>query len=463
MNQERAHGAPHADAQVASTAHADAGKRTQVEAVEAAAGGGDTGGINPEVVRAFITKHEAVRYQVYLDSKGLRTGGIGHLLEGTSYHVGQQLGHELVARWFHQDLSEAIGGARKVIGAAWEGLAEARKIVVIDMVFNLGIGGFSGFHQTIAAIRRHDYAQAAVQMRNSAWAGQVGARATEDIAIMRSGKLAGTGGDDHEREAHDELVVLDHDDKDEHHDTKDDAGHGKRDGRWLPAPKLADVEHGKATLHEGEKGGSVRHVQRLLAVDRDGLFGPGTKHAVVAFQHDHHMKRHDGAIDAHTLDILTKHPVGSVEGESKDGAAQRSKLLGIARSGSAGKRPDGRCYYHVCQFLVQCGHYGKITNPYDQFTNAQRAEAHDFADLMNAGADRWGLEKLSMRTPYDAPSGAIVVVAAGSPGTAHPTAGDIAVADGHGQFYNGGAMGYGGRAGWDAAPRAHLLGVYIPR
>jgi hypothetical protein len=51
---------------------------------------------------------------------------------------------------------------------------------------------------------------------------------------------------------------------------------------------------------------------------------------------------------------------------------------------------------------------------------------------------------------------------AGSPGTHHPTAGDIAIADGHGNFYNGGMMGYSGPQGWSASPRAKLLGCYIP-
>jgi hypothetical protein len=182
------------------------------------------------------------------------------------------------------------------------------------------------------------------------------------------------------------------------------------------------------------------------------------------FQNDHHMKRHDGVVDAHTLEIIKKHPVGSVEGESRDGAAQRSKMLGIARSGSVGRRPDGKCYYHVCQFLIQCGGYGKIKNPYSQFPSQYLPEAHGFADLMNSrGPAHFGLERLSMSSPYSAPAGAIVVVAAGSPGTAHPTAGDIAIADGNGHFYNGGMMGYSGPAGWSASSRAKLLGVYIPK
>jgi hypothetical protein len=124
----------------------------------------------------------------------------------------------------------------------------------------------------------------------------------------------------------------------------------------------------------------------------------------------------------------------------------------------------GKCYFHVCQFLIQCGGYGRIKNPYNQFPSWALPLAHNFSDLMTStGAAHWGLERLSMSSPYDAPAGAIVVVKAGSPGTAHPTAGDIAIADGSGHFYNGGLMGYSGPDGWKRSPTAHLLGVYVPR
>jgi hypothetical protein len=60
------------------------------------------------------------------------------------------------------------------------------------------------------------------------------------------------------------------------------------------------------------------------------------------------------------------------------------------------------------------------------------ADARYFADYFNVAANRekWGLQKLDIKNPYDAPAGAIVVVGPGSPGTKHPTAGDIAVAGG---------------------------------
>jgi peptidoglycan hydrolase-like protein with peptidoglycan-binding domain/GH24 family phage-related lysozyme (muramidase) len=488
---------------------------------------------DPGALRDMLIKHEAYKDVVYLDSLKKRTGGIGHLLEGTRWQVGQRIPHDQIETWYKQDVGHAIAGARQDLGAgSFDQLNGARQIVVVDMVFNMGAqaDGFGGFHDTIRAIKAGQYAQAAADMLSSKWAGQVHGRAPEDAAIMRTGHLnGGGGGGDHspgtgghgptlaqvrageavikmgdtgpavahvqralsisadgtfgdqtlhavERFQHAHhlkvdgivgkktLAALDHGAgaKDPHKDphAQDLHDHGK----WKSAPPLADVEHGKATLHEGQKGGSVRHVQRLLGVDTDGEFGPATRAAVLDFQHHHHMQRHDGRIDAHTLNILTKHPPGSIEGESAKGAEHRQRMLNVARSDSAGKAPDGRCYFHVCHYIINCGGYGKITNPYSQFTDAQRAEAHDFADLMNSGgAQRWGLERLSMTSPYHAPPGSLVVVKAGSPGTADRTAGDIAVADGHGKFYNGGLMGYGGPQKWDSSPTAHLLGVYVPR
>ena len=56
---------------------------------------------------------------------------------------------------------------------------------------------------------------------------------------------------------------------------------------------------------------------------------------------------------------------------------------------------------------------------------------------MNGNAARLGMVNLNLDSPYKAPGGAIVVVRAGTPGTVNPTAGDIAVASGGGDFYNG--------------------------
>ena len=82
---------------------------------------------------------------------------------------------------------------------------------------------------------------------------------------------------------------------------------------------------------------------------------------------------------------------------------------------------------------------------------------------MNKGgnAARLGLQNTGGKNPYTAPAGSIVVVRAGTPGTAHPTAGDIAVAGGGGKFWNGGDMGYGGSGNFPPG-NSHVAGIFVP-
>jgi hypothetical protein len=87
--------------------------------------------------------------------------------------------------------------------------------------------------------------------------------------------------------------------------------------------------------------------------------------------------------------------------------------------------------------------------------------AKNFAELVDRDPAAYGLKKLALDNPYEAPPGAIVVVRPGTPGTAHPVAGDIAVATGQGWFANGGEMGYGGPQNFPPG-NGHVLGIYVP-
>src|SRR4051812_36058126 len=192
-----AHGQAGSHGPATSAAAAAPGKHTQVDQIEtphAEASAASPTGINLKTLQDFIAKHEGNVDHVYLDSRGFPTAGIGHLLTGAHPPVGTKVTPHQVTAWFQQDVAKAIDGARRDLGPAYDRLDEARKIVVIDMVFNLGQGGFGGFHATIHAIQSGNFAQAADNMLHSLWASQVGHRATEDAAIMRSGHLAGGGG-----------------------------------------------------------------------------------------------------------------------------------------------------------------------------------------------------------------------------------------------------------------------------
>ena len=132
-----------------------------------------------------------------------------------------------------------------------------------------------------------------------------------------------------------------------------------------------------------------------------------------------------------------------VHGQS---CAAMSQLERIGRSRSAGRRPDGRCYFHV-SYMLEDARYGNFApGNFLQYVPAGFiAEAYQFAQWMNTGnnARLAGLQRMKLDDVAKAPAGAIVVVRAGTCGTAHPTAGDIAISSGDGvSFWNGGDMRY---------------------
>jgi len=144
--------------------------------------------------------------------------------------------------------------------------------------------------------------------------------------------------------------------------------------------------------------------------------------------------------------------------------ADMSRLESIAKAGSSGRKPDGRCYSHVADYIDQSGYGGINKGGFDSaIPSSYWAEAHQFADYlnMNGNAARLGMQAVSLTNPYQAPAGSIVVVRAGTPGTVNPTAGDIAIKGDGDHFYNGGEMGYGGSGNFPPG-NTYVLGIYQP-
>lgn len=137
---------------------------------------------------------------------------------------------------------------------------------------------------------------------------------------------------------------------------------------------------------------------------------------------------------------------------------EMSALEHTAQSYAAGRAPGGWCLKKVEDYLQQVS-YGKIGHG-----NIPRFEyAHDFADYLNQGRRyaSLGLRKLNLTNPYKAPPGSIIVVRAGTPGTANPVAGDITVKGPGDHFYNDGEMGYGGPQNFPPGNN-YVLGIYAP-
>ncbi|MFZ5949094.1 MAG: hypothetical protein ACOYXC_00195 [Candidatus Rifleibacteriota bacterium] len=152
---------------------------------------------------------------------------------------------------------------------------------------------------------------------------------------------------------------------------------------------------------------------------------------------------------------------------SSAGQSQMKSVVDYAMQNHKGAS-NGQCFNAVWGYLTSSG-YGKL-DQWGDLPNMGSAEAKDFAAFMNArqdNLDEAGLQRLDtafnppITNPHDPriPVGAVIVVAAGSTGTAHPTAGDIVI-KGNGRFINDGPnMDYGTKDTW----QGKILGVYVPK
>lgn len=80
-----------------------------------------------------------------------------------------------------------LAGADAATLPGWASLSDPRRLVLVDMVFNMGVKTVRAFTGMLAAIGAGDYESAAQHMLDSLWAKQVGQRATNLAQIMRTG------------------------------------------------------------------------------------------------------------------------------------------------------------------------------------------------------------------------------------------------------------------------------------
>ena len=128
----------------------------------------------------LLRYEEGEREAVYLDTKGIPTGGIGH-----AFHVGSKLPMEVWDKILFHDVETAW--------AQFESLdlphmTKRRKWVCVSMIFQLGLSGFKKFTKTITLLRQEEWKLAADEMLRSKWAREDSpARAKRMAQMMREG------------------------------------------------------------------------------------------------------------------------------------------------------------------------------------------------------------------------------------------------------------------------------------
>ena len=174
-------------------------------------------------VRRRIAINEGCRLRMYLDTANIPTIAYGfNLTIGSARGVLKSAGvtdidgviagrtaltQAQADSTFDQMLPGYVNAAKGTLDpGVFDKLNDARRFVVVDMVYNLGSAGFMGFPSARRAIngavtatnqtQAHAlYGEAANQMVDSAWFGQVGNRAKRDVAMMRNGTWVDPNGD----------------------------------------------------------------------------------------------------------------------------------------------------------------------------------------------------------------------------------------------------------------------------
>lgn len=139
-------------------------------------------------VKAMVKRHEGVRKQAYKDSVGKWTIGVGHLIgNGSSQgeYAGRTLTDKEVDDLFEEDFAKHVKIAEKTPG--WNLANDAGKAAMIDLAFNMG-AWWKKWPNTAKALAEGNFDVAASGLKDSKWYTQVGDRAKEIVALVKSGK-----------------------------------------------------------------------------------------------------------------------------------------------------------------------------------------------------------------------------------------------------------------------------------
>lgn len=124
--------------------------------------------------------HEGLRLKAYKDLTGHLTIGVGRNLDAVG------ISREEAMLLLKNDLLQVRGELASKL-PSWEQLNPYRKRALIDMAFNLGVGGLLKFKKMLVAVERGNYEQVSIEILNSKWALQVGKRAQRLALMMRTG------------------------------------------------------------------------------------------------------------------------------------------------------------------------------------------------------------------------------------------------------------------------------------
>lgn len=133
-----------------------------------------------DILQEQLIRHEGFSTKPYKDTVGKLTIGYGRNLDDNGISGSEAL------FLLQNDMDKAMQNAERLF-EGFGRLDATRQAVLANMAFNMGRVKLALFVRLRRAIAEGDYKQAADEMLNSAWAKQVGKRATELAELMENG------------------------------------------------------------------------------------------------------------------------------------------------------------------------------------------------------------------------------------------------------------------------------------
>lgn len=136
------------------------------------------------LLRQRLIAHEGLKTSLYKDSLGYLTIGVGHLID-------PEKGGKLSIAACMFILDSDISDARSQLAgySFYKKLDSVRADVLVEMVFNIGLGGLLKFVDMLKSLDKKDYNKASLDFLNSLEAKQIHAERANDMAYrLKEGK-----------------------------------------------------------------------------------------------------------------------------------------------------------------------------------------------------------------------------------------------------------------------------------
>ena len=130
-------------------------------------------------LRETITRHEGSRLQMYQDSLGIWTIGVGHNIQEKG------ISPKVMELMLDEDLEEAISELKRSV-SFFSKMPQQVQEALVNLSFNMGIPRLMQFKKTLALLREGNFESAADELLDSRYAEQVGRRALEIADMIRT-------------------------------------------------------------------------------------------------------------------------------------------------------------------------------------------------------------------------------------------------------------------------------------